>query len=1111
MMHCSHCGEPNPESASFCDSCGQQMPEPRPTAERTDPPSNSVSWRSTLMAVIALGLLLGLLAAWLVSREAEQAPAGVSFDAGAGDFVMISELWDGRELTRDIALLEAKRIAPGRFEAEVQAVSLVHEGQPIALAGVGGTATASLDGGRPLDRPSPHLALAGALVRELERSGVASDALQIRLPSNDGLRTLGSLPVSLVSQRLDNAGRRWHQVSLPSEPAQIARMDGSGAVETRVRGVFVWDQDGHELAVAELWLSQRHGDTLAWSRLSLQATDPSLDVRPFLDPSVYLPPVVTAGDARIGALAAAELQALNRSAFLEGAAQAEQAANPVLLTALAAVHLADSAWTLGANLGHDLALRSRGIEQPLNPFDGDVESPLERYVYRNLARGGASVAADLGLVEHDKVDAYAYHAGKVLHIAGGVAGGLSVSSVASGAVGVGSQHAAHVIWGHSAHVGAGAQAALVGLGRAVCYGGQALHTAMDIAEKTHQAHELAEAFLGLYNTATTGGSAVEQPRAQLPDPASALQPSVPSQTPQTTPANPLSLLTGAGLAELSDMPRVRVRPDAVAARVVLVIDKSGSMRSGEGLVAPIEQARRAVRLVASVLRPQDQLALVPFSSGADTLRPLLPVGASPARLEPLVRQLTPGGGTSFQAALTESVSVARTAGAPPPHVLFVSDGKSSERDLGPVLRTLGNLGVQLHAIPVGEVADQDTLCSMAEALDGWCVPITDAGLKETLIQLLDTTRGMRTLAQIRDVIRPGEVQRVALDMPANAVDEQAGIQIAGSWMGSDLAFVARSPSGAVYSTDAPGDQAYASGGAASAFRVLMVPFEAGAWVLEAEGRDVPSSGEAYAMTISAASRSELRLETLSDRYRPGQQVDVTLEGCRGGKAVLHGPVGVLAESALQASGGECRVPGLTAPSEAGFYPLALHATDGAGRPITTWTTLPVGSLAEVVSRRDQWRAPVPAWSMPSGGGSGGSWIVLLVVAAIGGLVVFMLAVRNRGSSPVERIRAAGAGAPSDGSLGLMVHAPGTEPASVPLGRDVVRIGRAPDNDVIMDVPEVSRHHLLLERGSRGWSVLNLSRSEASQLDGELIPADRAVPLRPGATIRLAGGVLLWLE
>ncbi|APB35033.1 serine/threonine kinase protein [Gloeomargarita lithophora Alchichica-D10] len=65
---------------------------------------------------------------------------------------------------------------------------------------------------------------------------------------------------------------------------------------------------------------------------------------------------------------------------------------------------------------------------------------------------------------------------------------------------------------------------------------------------------------------------------------------------------------------------------------------------------------------------------------------------------------------------------------------------------------------------------------------------------------------------------------------------------------------------------------------------------------------------------------------------------------------------------------------------------------------------------------------------------------------------------------------------------------------------VIRIGRAPDNEVVLLSSVVSRHHVELRRERAHWEIFSLG-ANGTFIDGEQV-TDQA-KLMDGATIRLA--------
>ncbi len=64
---------------------------------------------------------------------------------------------------------------------------------------------------------------------------------------------------------------------------------------------------------------------------------------------------------------------------------------------------------------------------------------------------------------------------------------------------------------------------------------------------------------------------------------------------------------------------------------------------------------------------------------------------------------------------------------------------------------------------------------------------------------------------------------------------------------------------------------------------------------------------------------------------------------------------------------------------------------------------------------------------------------------------------------------------------------------------VIRIGRSTDNNVVLYSAVVSRHHVEVRRGDKGWEIVNLG-TNGTYLDGKRVTQ---VPVKDGIIIRLA--------
>ncbi len=67
------------------------------------------------------------------------------------------------------------------------------------------------------------------------------------------------------------------------------------------------------------------------------------------------------------------------------------------------------------------------------------------------------------------------------------------------------------------------------------------------------------------------------------------------------------------------------------------------------------------------------------------------------------------------------------------------------------------------------------------------------------------------------------------------------------------------------------------------------------------------------------------------------------------------------------------------------------------------------------------------------------------------------------------------------------------------GGALIKIGRAPDNDIVVNHPQVSRHHAVLERTGTTIKITDLGSTNGTMVNGQRVSA---VALNPGDMIQL---------
>lgn len=82
---------------------------------------------------------------------------------------------------------------------------------------------------------------------------------------------------------------------------------------------------------------------------------------------------------------------------------------------------------------------------------------------------------------------------------------------------------------------------------------------------------------------------------------------------------------------------------------------------------------------------------------------------------------------------------------------------------------------------------------------------------------------------------------------------------------------------------------------------------------------------------------------------------------------------------------------------------------------------------------------------------------------------------------------------------LLVRTDGADPVEFDLGGAVISVGRASDNDVIIDDPEVSRHHCQIKLQHGAYALADLGSRNGSLVNGQPVSE---MALGPGDLIRI---------
>lgn len=150
------------------------------------------------------------------------------------------------------------------------------------------------------------------------------------------------------------------------------------------------------------------------------------------------------------------------------------------------------------------------------------------------------------------------------------------------------------------------------------------------------------------------------------------------------------------------------------ANIVLVVDTSGSMRGDK-----IEEAKAGLDLFLSRLLPDDNVALVTFSSEAQTVVPLGQLSQNIAQMQGAIRDIQVTGQTAMYDGLIHARSLLKEAEGDPNRInaiVLLSDGADTANTstLPDVERDFNETDIAIFPIAYGADADQNALQGIAD-------------------------------------------------------------------------------------------------------------------------------------------------------------------------------------------------------------------------------------------------------------------------------------------------------------------------------------------------------------------------------------------------------------
>jgi len=157
----------------------------------------------------------------------------------------------------------------------------------------------------------------------------------------------------------------------------------------------------------------------------------------------------------------------------------------------------------------------------------------------------------------------------------------------------------------------------------------------------------------------------------------------------------------AALPVTMDIPVYRTMPPV---SVVIVIDVSGSMAMTEDGIPKLSLALDGARRIASLLRDEDELTILPFNDRPGVVVGPLPGSQRDKAIEQMSQVRLGGSGINIHDALVAAAKYVRASDRPVRHIITITDGNDTVQQEGAldIVRALCDEGVTLTSIAVGQ-------------------------------------------------------------------------------------------------------------------------------------------------------------------------------------------------------------------------------------------------------------------------------------------------------------------------------------------------------------------------------------------------------------------------
>ena len=149
----------------------------------------------------------------------------------------------------------------------------------------------------------------------------------------------------------------------------------------------------------------------------------------------------------------------------------------------------------------------------------------------------------------------------------------------------------------------------------------------------------------------------------------------------------------------------------------MVIDQSGSMSAGNGIITNLDLAKEAANAAVENVRDTDYVGVMAFDDSYDKVVPLQ-LATDKESISNSIFSIAIDGGTSIYPALLEAARDVSECDAQIKHIILLTDGQDTYGDYEELKKTINDAGITLSTVAVGDGCNETLLKDLAESCNG---------------------------------------------------------------------------------------------------------------------------------------------------------------------------------------------------------------------------------------------------------------------------------------------------------------------------------------------------------------------------------------------------------